>query len=78
MGDARDMEHDTEERPEVDATVREEGPGDDIDTEVHVGIQLTQDQGANNHTKLYKGDILYLAPWIPAPEEMKKQLLPIL
>ena len=42
MGDATDLEHDTEEAP----------GGDDIDTEKEPVIPLTQkDQGVNNHTR---------------------------
>ena len=51
VGDATDMEHDTEEGPEADVTViEEEGPGGDaIDTEEQQ-LPLTQkDQGVNNH-----------------------------
>ena len=52
MGDATDMEHDTEEGPGGNATVREEGPGGDaIDTKEEPGVQ-----GVNSHTRRYKDD----------------------
>ena len=63
------MEHDTQEGPGGNATVREEGPGtDDIDTEEEpVEIPLTQDQRVNNHTRYYKSDISStLDPYIGA------------
>ena len=51
MGDATDMEHDTEEGPGKDVTVREGPAGDDIDTKA-VDMPLSQkDHGVSNHTR---------------------------
>ena len=54
VGGTIDMEHDTEEGPGGNATIREKQPGgDDLDTEEEfVDIPLTQKvQGANNRTR---------------------------